>query len=195
MDRVIGLIDMDCFYVQVEQRADPSLAGLPCAVVQYRTYKGGGIIAVNYEARHLGVTRGMMGDEAKAKCPVIHLVRVPESRGKANLTKLVGVSKIFKNYLKYREAGAEVTIDLLPNTIIAEYHGDGEGGVIEDSLDLAESEKPPSQILTKLWLENRRDKYNVKLAIGACIIEEMRAEIFKVTRFKCSAGISHNKVR
>ena len=37
----------------------------------------------------------MRGDEAKAKCPEIVLVHVPESRGKADLTL-------------FREAGAEV---------------------------------------------------------------------------------------
>ena len=53
------------------------------------------IIAVSYEARRFGVNRSMRGDEAKEKCPEIILVRVPEARGKANLTL-------------YREAGAEV---------------------------------------------------------------------------------------
>ena len=81
--------------------------GKPSAVVQYKDYKGGGIIAVNYEARYLisfkirfkcgnftifnsrafGVTRNMRGDDAKAKCADIILVKVPESRGKADLTK------------------------------------------------------------------------------------------------------------
>ena len=37
----------------------------------------------------------MRGDEAKMKCPDIHLVQVPVLRGKANLTH-------------YRRAGAEV---------------------------------------------------------------------------------------
>ena len=37
----------------------------------------------------------MRGDEAQEKCPDIVLARVPEARGKADLTR-------------YREAGAEV---------------------------------------------------------------------------------------
>ena len=45
------------------------------------------IIAVSYEARAFGVTRQMRGDDAKAKCRDIQLVRVPQVRGKADLTK------------------------------------------------------------------------------------------------------------
>lgn len=45
------------------------------------------IIAVGYEARAYGVSRSMRGDDAKEKCPSIQLVRVPEVRGKADLTK------------------------------------------------------------------------------------------------------------
>uniref|UniRef100_H2ZI33 UmuC domain-containing protein n=1 Tax=Ciona savignyi TaxID=51511 RepID=H2ZI33_CIOSA len=98
--RVVALIDMDCFYVQVEQRRDPSLRGKPCAVVQYNKWKGGGIIAVSYEARDNGVTRNMRGDDAKAMCPEIILCKVPTANGKADLTR-------------YRDAGAEVIQVLL----------------------------------------------------------------------------------
>ena len=44
-------------HFQVESRENPSLRGKPSAVVQYNAWKGGGIIAVNYEARAAGVTR------------------------------------------------------------------------------------------------------------------------------------------
>lgn len=46
------------------------------------------IIAVGYEARAYGVNRRMRGDEAKLKCSDIHLIHVPELRGKADLTRL-----------------------------------------------------------------------------------------------------------
>lgn len=41
-NRVVVLIDMDCFYCQVEEKLNPDLAGKPIAVVQYNPWKGGG---------------------------------------------------------------------------------------------------------------------------------------------------------
>jgi DNA polymerase eta len=97
-ERVVALIDMDCFYCQVESRLNPELTGKPMAVVQYNAWKGGGIIAVSYEARASGVKRNMRGDEARQHCPDIVLVSVPESRGKAvryisHCTTIVDVPK------------------------------------------------------------------------------------------------------
>lgn len=40
-NRVIALIDMDCFYCQVETKLDPELKGKPIALVQYNPWKGG----------------------------------------------------------------------------------------------------------------------------------------------------------
>lgn len=44
-------------FTLVEQRKRPELKGLPTAVVQYNSWKGGGLIAVSYEARKFGVQR------------------------------------------------------------------------------------------------------------------------------------------
>uniref|UniRef100_UPI0037E8FACC DNA polymerase eta n=1 Tax=Semicossyphus pulcher TaxID=241346 RepID=UPI0037E8FACC len=94
-ERVVALVDMDCFYVQVEQRLNPALRNTPCVVAQYKTWKGGGIIAVSYEARAHGVTRNMWVDDAKTLCPDLQVARVRESHGKADLTH-------------YRDASVEV---------------------------------------------------------------------------------------
>lgn len=51
--RLIGI----CFAYVVEQRNQPHLRGQPTAVVQYNSWKGGGLIAVSYEARKYGVKR------------------------------------------------------------------------------------------------------------------------------------------
>lgn len=36
---------------------------------------------------------------------------------------------------------------------------------------------------------------DLQLSMGAVIVEEMRVAVEKATGFRCSAGISHNKVR
>jgi DNA polymerase eta len=41
-ERIICLIDMDCFYVQVEEVEAPEYRGKPCGVSQYNPYRGGG---------------------------------------------------------------------------------------------------------------------------------------------------------
>ena len=200
-DRVVALIDMDCFYCQVESRENKSLIGVPMAVVQYNTWKGGGIIAVNYEARDFGVTRNMRGDDAMQKCPDIKLVRVPEERGKADLTK-------------YRDAGREVIEVLLSFGAIVERASVDEAYIdITSLVDTRASDFENSGFDSTRQLQNtyvgRRDKReldcwtqeamlqggdNMRLAIGAIIIEEMRVGVYKKTGFRCSAGIAHNKM-
>uniref|UniRef100_A0A1I7XKH7 UmuC domain-containing protein n=1 Tax=Heterorhabditis bacteriophora TaxID=37862 RepID=A0A1I7XKH7_HETBA len=98
MERLIGLIDMDCFYAQVEQRERPELWNLPVVVVQHaRDSTPGGILAVSYEARPYGVKRGMMVPEALLKCPRLNVCFVPQGEyaDKADIQK-------------YRDASAEI---------------------------------------------------------------------------------------
>ncbi|XP_063931236.1 DNA polymerase eta [Zophobas morio] len=197
--RVVVLIDMDCFYCQVEEKLNPKLKDKPIAVVQYNAWRGGGIIAVNYPARDEGVTRHMRGNEAKKKCPSINLVQVPEVRGKADLTK-------------YRDAGKEVADVLATFTPLLQ-----RASVDEAYLDITELvEKRISTDLNDLKVDNLTNTFivgsdlndflhninysqefstgNLKLAMGGLITEEIRFEVFKKTGYKCSAGIAHNKI-
>ncbi|KAH3851921.1 hypothetical protein DPMN_094408, partial [Dreissena polymorpha] len=207
MERVVALVDMDCFYVQVEQRLNPALKGTPCAVVQYNPWKGGGIIAVSYEARAHGVTRQMRGDDARAKCPQINLVRVPQVRGKADLTKYrEGGAEVIEVLSRFSDCverasvdeayidltvevetrlaalgGAKVTEASLPNTHVAGHDREKDGKTLSDWLETTFNE-------ATLEMHDRR------LAVGAVIAEEMRQAVYEDTGFRCSAGIAHNKM-
>ncbi|XP_038710870.1 DNA polymerase eta isoform X2 [Tripterygium wilfordii] len=204
--RVIAHVDMDCFYVQVEQRKQPHLRGLPTAVVQYNEWKGGALIAVSYEARKYGVKRSMRGDEAKQVCPQIQLVQVPVARGKADLNA-------------YRNAGSEVVSVLArkgrcERASIDEVYLDltdaSEHMLAEnppESLELIDEEALTSHVLglkedgsdtkvnTREWLCRADAEYRDKLlACGAIIVAEARMQVLKETEFTCSAGIAHNKM-
>lgn len=102
MHKAIVHIDIDAAYVAFEEELDPSLKGLPVAVVQYSPTgnlsdlkptdnrrvdsSDQSIIAVNYTARAHGVKRIMTGNQARAVCPNIALVQVCVRNKKADLT-------------------------------------------------------------------------------------------------------------
>ncbi|XP_061083679.1 DNA polymerase eta [Conger conger] len=219
-DRVVALVDMDCFYVQVEQRLNPSLRGRPCVVAQYKTWKGGGIIAVSYEARAHGVTRNMWADDAKKLCPDLLVARVPESHGKADLTRYreasVEVLEIMSRFavverasideafmdltasvqqrLKARE-GRGMEPDLLKTTHVQGFPHTAahQQGAAEETP--ADKEERRAQGLGQ-WLGSLScgGQAELQLALGALILEEVRAAVEEHTGFSCSAGIAHNKV-
>ena len=59
--RVVGHIDLDYFYAQVEETQNPSIKGRPVIVCVFsgRTDESGVVSTANYQARELGVTSGM----------------------------------------------------------------------------------------------------------------------------------------
>lgn len=204
--RVIAHVDLDCFYVQVGQRKNPELRGLPTAVVQYNSWKGGILIAVSYEARKFGVKRFMRGDEAKKVCPNIQLIQVPVARGKADLNV-------------YRHAGSEVV------SILATKGRCERASIDEVYLDLTDAAKSmllgtPPELLEAIdeevlkshvlgrsnyvtdkegnvreWLcRSDADHEDKLLACGAIIVAQLREKVLEETKFTCSAGIAHNKM-
>ncbi|KAK1131495.1 hypothetical protein K0M31_017778 [Melipona bicolor] len=212
-DRIVVLIDMDCFFCQVETKLQPKYAGKPLAVVQYNQWKLGGIIAVNYEAREYGVTRHMRGEEAKEKCPDLVLASVPCLRGKADTSRYRAAGREVINVIKKHcniierasvdEAYLDITdlvskrmftnpisskhlIKQLSNTFIVGYSKDGKNDEEERSNG------------TRTWIMNIfKDLADIdaqKLAIAGIIVEEIRADIFDKTGFRCSAGIAQNKI-
>ncbi|XP_070506796.1 DNA polymerase eta [Chironomus tepperi] len=210
-DRVIVLIDMDCFYCQVEELLDPTnLGGKPIAVVQYT--ENAGIIAVNYAARALGVTRHMRENEAKAACPNLVCVKVPSKFNKADISKYRDAGKrvadVFETFTKnlerasideaymditemvaervqkMREKSFTLTAQHLHNTYIVGY--DNIGKFIQEvsmAVDKSESCEDESYESSKL-----------RLLIGASIVSDIRRAVKEQTGYTCSAGIAHNKI-
>ncbi|XP_062375845.1 DNA polymerase eta [Sardina pilchardus] len=221
-ERVVALVDMDCFYVQVEQRINPELKNKPCVVAQYKTWKGGGIIAVSYEARAHGVTRNMWADDAKKLCPDLQVARVRESHGKADLTHYrnasVEVIEVMSRFAVIERASideaymdlsasvkqrlksiedVQIEPHLLTSTFVQGYpQATTSQDEIEDTLldNDAVRLKGLAQWLSSLPPTTQMDSADLQLAVGAIIVEEMRAAVEQCTGFQCSAGISHNKV-
>nr|XP_033469044.1 DNA polymerase eta [Epinephelus lanceolatus] len=224
-ERVVALVDMDCFYVQVEQRLNPALKNTPCVVAQYKTWKGGSIIAVSYEARAHGVTRNMWVDDAKKLCQDLQVARVRESHGKADLTHYreasVEVIEVMSRFAVIERASideaymdltaavqqrlknmtdSQIEPHLLKTTYIQGYpqsSPEQEESAEESALDKEEQRSRGLQ----QWLASlpvpllgEQNSAELQLTLGAIIVEEMRAAVEKHTGFRCSAGISHNKV-
>ena len=58
------------------------------------------------------MTRGMAGEEAVAKCPQLHLFKVPERRGKADLTRYRQVgTKVIQILSRYCQQVERASVD------------------------------------------------------------------------------------
>jgi len=77
-DRIILHIDMDAFFISVEQRDDPSLRGKPAAVCG--SLSRSVVTSATYEARPYGIRAGMPIQEAKRRCPQLILVEGDHSK-------------------------------------------------------------------------------------------------------------------
>ncbi|KAM9018172.1 DNA polymerase eta [Ara ararauna] len=220
-ERVVALVDMDCFFMQVEQRLDPQLRGRPCAVVQYTEWQGGGVIAVSYEARAFGVSRGMWATEARALCPELALARVPQARGKADLTRYrdasAEVMQVLSRFAAIERAsideayldltgsarerlralqGRPIAAALLPTTFVQGLPEDP-GGPEPGPGPQPGGKEELRQCGLHEWLStlsfDNPDCPDLQLTMGAVIVEEIRVAVEAATGFRCSAGISHNK--
>jgi DNA polymerase-4 len=78
MDRLILHIDMDAFFISVEQRNNPSLRGKPAAVCG--SLSRSVVTSATYEARPYGIRAGMSTQEAKRRCPKLILVEGNHSK-------------------------------------------------------------------------------------------------------------------
>ncbi|XP_015432097.1 PREDICTED: DNA polymerase eta [Dufourea novaeangliae] len=212
-NRIVVLIDMDCFFCQVETKLQPEYNGKPLAVVQYNQWQLGGIIAVNYEAREYGVTRHMRGEEAKEKCPDLILASVPCLRGKSDTSRYRSAGRdvidVLRKHCNIIER-ASVDEAYLDITDIVDKRMSTNSITTEDLIthlcntfvvgysEIGKNDEEERSEGTKSWISNVfeevEDVNAQKLAVAGAIVEELRSDIFAKTGYKCSAGIAQNKI-
>ncbi len=91
MDKVILHIDMDAFFISVEQRDDPSLKGKPAAVCG--SLSRSVVTSATYEARSYGIRAGMSTQEAKRRCPQLILVEGNHSKYTETAARIFSILK------------------------------------------------------------------------------------------------------
>lgn len=84
MPRVVGHVDLDYFFAQVEEIENPSIKERPILVCVFsgRTEDSGVVSTANYRAREFGVKSGMPIALAKKKLEDKNPVLIPMERGK-----------------------------------------------------------------------------------------------------------------
>ncbi len=84
MSRIVGHLDLDYFYAQVEEVESPSLKDTPVVVCVFsgRTEVSGVVSTSNYKAREYGVKSGMPIALAKRRLSGVQASFIPMDRGK-----------------------------------------------------------------------------------------------------------------
>ena len=77
-DKIVLHIDMDAFFISVEQKDNPALKGKPAAVCG--SLSRSVVTSATYEARPYGIRAGMSTQEAKRRCPGLMLVEGNHSK-------------------------------------------------------------------------------------------------------------------
>jgi len=221
--RLVVHVDLDCFYVQVEQARRTELRGVPCAVMQYNPFgdvqdlrpeddrlmnrSNGSLIAVGYEARACGVTRNMRAQEARKLCPQLQTVQVPVRHQKADLSPYreasAKIMEIFaRNAVCERASIDEAYLDVTEAAYEKretwnEKNAKEEKVKSTNVVGLVEGTKEEMKVEAKRWWERVEDIWtetDIMLACGAAVVAELRQAVFEELGFTCSAGISTNKL-
>ena len=113
-NRIILHIDMDAFFISVEQRDNPSLRGKPAAVCG--SLSRSVVTSATYEARPYGIRAGMSIQEAKRRCPPLILVKGDHSKYTETASRIFSILKKYTPLVEVAsidEAYLDITQSLL----------------------------------------------------------------------------------
>jgi DNA polymerase-4 len=114
-ERIILHVDMDAFFISVEQRDNPALRGKPAAVCG--SLSRSVVTSANYEARPYGIRAGMSVQEAKRRCPQLILVKGDHSKYTKTAARIFS---ILKNYTPIVEIASidEAYLDITQSLLL-----------------------------------------------------------------------------
>lgn len=206
--QIIACIDMDAYYAQAEARRLGFLDSVPLGVKQWN-----GLIAVSYSARKYGVSRFTTVEEAQSLCPKIRLPHVDTYKVDEN-GKIV-LSSIADKFRAHNRAVEKVTLDYyrkeskkIFEVIKGNFKKVEIASIDEVFIDLTEEinkeissrhnhEKKQWEGIV-LGEENpqidENNEEEIRMLIGADLINKTRKEIYEKYKYTCSAGISYNKL-
>jgi len=99
MARCIFHIDLDAFFVSVEQALDPGLKGKPM-IVGGDPERRGVVASASYEARYFGIQAGMALSRARCLCPQATFIRAHFSRYKEASAKFMEILGDFSPHIE-----------------------------------------------------------------------------------------------
>ena len=196
-DKVVLHFDMDSFYCQVDARRLGVPQSSPLVVDQW-----GMLLSVNYPAKALGITRKTPAQQAASMgAIVVHVCVVDIETGEKfdDINSAYRERSMYKASLdRYREASEEVMI-VMKQAALTGVRANFERASIDEcyvdisSEDLVElfPEIPDASKLR--WEGGTFDPNAVAdliLARGAFLGERIRSEVFTVTGFTASCGVS-----
>lgn len=113
-DRIILHMDMDAFFISVEERDNPLLKGRPAAVCG--SLSRSVVTSANYEARAFGIRAGISVQEAKRRCPKLILVEGNHSKYTETASRIFTILRSFTPLVEVAsidEAYLDITDSLL----------------------------------------------------------------------------------
>jgi nucleotidyltransferase/DNA polymerase involved in DNA repair len=196
MEKVVLHFDMDCFYCQVEAKRLKVPMATPLVVDQW-----GMLLSVNYPAKAIGISRKTPAKEAAAMGAIVAHVRVVDIETGARFDDINSAYRdrsLYKASLdRYREASEEVMIVMkqaLPPSALFERASIDECFIDISGDDLFDMFPDVSDVSKLHWegggSYDLNERSDAMLARGALLGERIRSEVFSVTGFTVSCGVS-----